>query len=207
MKRICSFIVAAVACAPAVFAQPAPVAVPTGFVNAVGLSTATDFRIDGQSVKPAGFLEGAYATSFGVAPGSRQFSFSNPGCDPLSVTLEVKTGNSALHVLYKTSTRRTDGTIKNALKLMSVPQQAAPRGPQFFVFSTFEGRNVNLPINGSSMVVEPLKLTPIDGSSVELKGSGLKPLRVSPREPGNYILVLFESADSPMRWALVEMTQ
>ena len=64
MKRIFSIFIILGLCAARVAAQNADNTVPIGFMNAVGLATKTDFQIDGRSLKPAGFSQGALRQQF-----------------------------------------------------------------------------------------------------------------------------------------------
>ena len=180
--------------------------VPVGFINAVGLTTKTDFQIDQRPLKPAGFSEGGYAASFGLSPGKHEFSFSNDACEKISLSVEIRKGLSPVYVLYKISVRRVDGTTRNVLKLADVPQQALGSGPQFFIFSTLEGRLADLTVNGANLSLPPLKLSQISGQSLFVEKTGRKSLRSTPRERRNFVLVLFDGADSRMRWSLIEMT-
>jgi hypothetical protein len=180
--------------------------VPVGFVNAVGLTSKTDLKIDGQSLKPAGFSEGAYASSFGLAAGNHPALFANDGCNNLSASIEAKAGYSPLYVLYNVPVRQRDGTIRNLLKLTVIPQQPQ-QGRRFFAYSAVEAGAIGARINGNQVSLAPLKLTPILGESLTLDGAGIKPLHVAPREAGNYVLVFFVGSDSQPRWAFVEMTR
>src|SRR5438046_848044 len=84
-------------------AQTSDSLVPIGFVNAVGVPTKTNFTIDNQSVKPVGFTEGGYASSFGIQAGGHQFTLTNGNCEKLLTTVNVKERTSPLYVLYKVS--------------------------------------------------------------------------------------------------------
>jgi hypothetical protein len=187
-------------------AQDSGPVVPIGFINAVGLPTRTDFQIDGRSLKPAGFSAGGYASSFGVAPGVRQFSFAND-IEKLAQTVQIKEGVSSLFVLYKVAIPQPNRTVKNVLKLIEIPPQPQPKSARFYAFSTLEGRRATLPANGSNIAVDPLKLTPLSDGSLTVEGDGIKRLHTKPNESGNYVLVLFDGADGKMKWALVEMTR
>jgi hypothetical protein len=180
--------------------------VPIGFVNAVGLTSKTDLKIDSQSLKPAGFSEGAYASSFGLPIGNHPVSFANNGCDKLSANFEAKVGYSPLYVLYNVTVPQRNGMIKNFLKLAAIPQQPQ-QGRRFFCYSTLESRPITVRLNGTVATIPPLRLTPILGESLTVDGDGIKPLHVAPREAGNYVLVLFVGSDSQLRWAFVEMTR
>jgi hypothetical protein len=180
--------------------------IPTGFVNAVGLTTKTDFKIDGQSLKPAGFSEGAYASSFGLTAGNHQFLFSNDGCNTVSASFQAASGYSPLYVLYNAPVRQRNGMVQNFLKLATIPPQPA-QGRHFFAYSTLESSLVTVHLNGAPMSLPPLRLAPIQGESLTVDGTGIKPLHVAPREAGNYVLVIFAGSDSQLRWAFVEMTR
>jgi hypothetical protein len=208
MKRNFSLISVLLVCtAHIIRAQDSGPVVPIGFVNAVGLLGKTDFQIDGRSLKPAGFSAGGYASGFGVSPGNHQFSFANGDTDKIAQTVEIKDRFSPLFVLYKVAIPQPNRTAKNVLKLTEIPPQPPPKGARFYVFSTLEGRRATLRANGSNISIEPLKLTPLVDGSLTLEGEGLKRLHTKPNESGNYVLVLFDGADSKMKWALVEMTR
>jgi hypothetical protein len=209
MKKIFSLTLGFTICVTIciVRAQDSGAVVPIGFVNAVGLSSKTEFQIDGQILKPAGFTEGGYASSFGLSAGNHQFSFANGDSEKVSRAIEIKERYSPLFVLYKVVTPRNDGTVKNILKLSDIPPQPMPRGARFYAFSTIEGKRATLRANGSVLSIEPLKLTLIADGSLTVEGEGLKSLHTKPNESGNYILVLFEGANSRMKWSLVEMTR
>ncbi len=203
MKRTFSLLIIAMITGSFVASQESTV--PIGFVNAVGLTSKTAFMIDGQSLKPAGFSEGAFAGSFGLSEGSHQFSFSNADCEKVATRIEIKKGASPLYILYNVGMPQTDGKIKNVLKLTGVPPQAADNKARFFAFSTLEGRSADLRINEQPMSFQPLKLAPIAGTSVAINSNDGRPLHISPREAGNYVFVLFMGANFRLRWALVEM--
>jgi hypothetical protein len=188
-------------------AQDSGPVVPIGFVNAVGLAGKTDFQIDGRSLKPAGFSAGGYASSFGVSPGVRQFSFTTGETDKLAHTVEIKERVSSLFVLYKVAVPQPNRTVKNVLKLTEIPPQPPPKGPRFYAFSTLEGRRATLNANGTPVLIDPLKLTPLSEGFLTLEGEGLKRLHTKPNESANYVLVLFDGVDSKMKWAMVEMTR
>lgn len=195
-------------CVWGAFAQPPPRAsTPVGFVNAVGVTSRTDLRIDGQSLKPSGFAEGGYASGIGIGAGNHQLSFSNPSCEKFAATVQVNDGISQLVVLYNVPTRQTDGTNCNVLKTAIIPQQQTSRGKHFFCFSTIEGRAITLQINGSGITVQPLTLTALAGESLDLSTAGIRPLHVAPREGGNYVLILFPGSDGTIKWSFVEMPQ
>ncbi len=206
MKQIFSFIVGVTLVASISSGQNDGALVPIGFINAVGLAEKTDFQIDAKSIKPAGFVAGAYASSFGVPPGNHGFSFTNGSCERASSNVAIKEGISPLYVLYKLGIIQRDRTVKNVLKIASIPPQARSRGAHFFAFSTLEGRRADIKVNGAALSIDPLKLSPIAEGSLLIEGQGNKPLRCAPRETGNYIVVLFDGSDSRTRWSLVEMT-
>jgi hypothetical protein len=186
-------------------AQEPGVLFPVGFINAVGLASRTDLQIDGQSLKPKGFAEGGYASSFGLAGGNHQFACTNAGCEKVTQAITVKEGSSPLYVLYKISVPQPDRTIKNVLKLTEIPTQTAARGPQFLIFSTLERRTATLQVNGTPLSFEPFKLVRIEGSSLTVASEGVKPTRFNPDESGNYVLVIFDGSNSRLRWSFVQM--
>lgn len=188
------------------FASAQDDAVPIGFVNAVGLASKTDFRIDGKSLKPAGFGEGAYASSFGISEGTHEFTFTNGDCEKVGKSIEIKTGSSPLYILYKVDIPQKDGTVKKVLKLTGIPQQTSAGKARFFAYSTVEGRRATMRINDQEMSIEPLKLVPLEGESVSLPSDTSVPTKIAPREPANYVVVIFEGSDLHIRWAFVEMT-
>ncbi len=206
MNKTFSFVIA-VAASMLQFSARAAGDVPIGFINAVGLPTKTDFQIDGRSIKPAGFAAGAYAGSFGLAAGSHRFSFANPSAQAAVQNANIMQGASPLYVLYNAPARQRDGTIKNILKVAEITPQPLANAVQFFVFSTMEGRSAALQLNGSPSSVAPLRLTPVPGATLTAESEGIKPLRSTPREKGNYVLVLYDGIDSRLRWSLVEMTR
>jgi hypothetical protein len=181
--------------------------VPVGFINAVGLTAKTDFKIDGRPLKPAGFATGAYASGFAVSSGTHQFTFSNAGADTVARNVSVTPGASPLYVLYKGIVKQGNGAPKNVLKVAEIPPQAVTTGPQFFAFSTLEGRLATFQANGVPLSLEPLKVIPIPGAALTVESAGAKPLHATPREKGNYVLVLFDGVDSRLHWSLVEMTR
>ena len=204
MKRIFSSGAACFVSLTFVVAQDA--AVPIGFVNAVGLTSKTDFKIDGQSLKPAGFGQGEYASSFGLSEGSHRFAFLNGDCDKLEANIEIKKGSSPLYVLYNVRVPQKDGKVKNVLKLTGIPQLPSHSGVHFFAFSTLEGRSAELRINDQTGTFQPLKLTPLADGSISIDSDATRPVRIAPREAGNYVVILYEGSDSRVRWAFIEMT-
>src|SRR5437016_3049885 len=128
MKRSFSLISALLVCTVHIIrAQNSASGVPIGFVNAVGLLGKADFQIDGRSLKPAGFVAGGYASSFGVPPGNHQFSFANGDTDKIAQTVEIKERFSSLFVLYKVAIPQPNRTVKNVLKLAEIPPQPTPK--------------------------------------------------------------------------------
>lgn len=205
MKDLSRAVLILIAASTGVFAQnPAPPQ-PIGFVNAVGLTTRTDFRLDGKSVKRTGFAEGGYASSFQISEGNHQATFTNTNCESAAQSITAGGEASALYVLYKLTGRRPDGTATNVLKVIAIPRQPAPREPRLVAFSTLENRPVSLRVNGSELRVEPFKLLPLTGSAVSIDGAGIRPSRYEPDEPGNYILVLFDGSTSAVHSTLVPM--
>jgi hypothetical protein len=207
MKKISSLLIGSFFCVLTTLAQAPGILIPVGFINAVGLVSRTDLKIDGQSLKPKGFAEGGYVSSVGLVGGNHQFSFTNGDCEPLIQAITVREGSSPLYIVYKVSVPQPNRTIKNVLKLAEVPTQAPARGPRFFIFSTFERRSASLQINGAPLSFEPFKLVSVEGSSLTVASEGVKPVRFNPDESGNYVLVIFDGSNSRLRSSFVPMAK
>ena len=179
--------------------------VSIGFVNAVGVAAKTEFRIDGNSIRPTGFAEGRFVESFGVTEGTHVFSFTNSACEPLSQPIEVKAGSSPLYILYKATTRSPDGRVTNKLKLTGVPPQARSRGRQFVGFYASENAGVTIRVNGATVMLDALKLSPLGEGTLEVQTVEPRPERYNPSEWGNYVLVVFDGSGARPKQALVQM--
>lgn len=206
MKKIPSITLAVALAIPSALSQSPPPPAAIGFVNAVGATTRTDFQIDGKSLKRAGFVEGGYTSSFMVSEGTHQLTFTNGESEKATQAVQAQAGTIPLYILYKVAVPRPNAVAKNFLKLTSVPAQGPARAPRFFVLSTLEGRAAVIRLNGSDVRVDPLRLGTLQGNALTVETPGAKPIHYDPKEPGNYVLVLFEGSNLPLRAVLVPMS-
>ena len=189
-------------------------AVALGFVNAVGLETKTDVKVDGSSLKPAGFNQGSFVEGFGLPEGKHHFSFLNGTCDAVAQDIDVKPGPSPLYVLYAvplknpdgTAVKNPDGTVKNKLKLITIPPQTRSRGCQFFGFYASESPATTFRANDSNIPIKGLQLIPLGQGRLTVQ-TGVQPVRYQPIDSGNYVLVVFDGSDSHLHQSFVQMAE
>ena len=186
-------------------AQPAPTAY-LAFLNAVGLPSKTDVRIDGNSLKPAGFPEGNYIESFGLPTGSHQFSFINADCTPVTQPIVVGPAPAPLYVLYNVPVQQPDGKKKQVLKLFTVPgQPPAQSQRRFFALYASDRPSTRVTINQASVSLASGKVFTLTASSLDVTTDPKQPMHYNPSRPGNYIIVFFDGSDARLHQALLQM--
>lgn len=205
MRRNFSIALSVLFAAQLAFSQQAPTGY-MAFMNAVGLPTKTDVQFDGHSLKPAGFPEGNYIESFGLPVGPHAFTFSNKDCTPLSQSISVAGSPAPLYVLYNAPIKQPDGTVKQTLKLLSVPGQS-PAGNQrkFLALYASERSSATVNVNGAPMSIPSNKITSLPGSSVNIATDNKEPMHYAPANPGNYVVVFFDGSDNRLRQAMLQM--
>ncbi len=205
MRRIFNLFAVLLCATRSIAAQPEP-PVSIGFMNAVSLPGKTDVRIDGSSLKPAGFPEGNFVESVGLPAGAHAFIFSNGDCVPLMRDLDIKPDAPALYILYNVAIPKTDGTVKQTLKLAGFPSPHS-KVKHFYAYYVSENATTKLRANGATLNIESLKLTPIDGGALTIEVGADEPEHYQPVDPGHYVLVIFDSSDQQPRRVLIQLPE
>jgi hypothetical protein len=203
MKRIFSDFTALV-----IISSTLSAAVPAyvGFVNAVGLETKTDLRVDGKSVKPSGFPQGNYIESFGLPAGRHTFSCTNGDAVSTEDSVELKGSPAPLYVLYKVDVPQSDGKIRHLLRLTGIPGQPPTAGSRrFFGFYASGKPSASLVINGQRMSIPQLKAVRLEGGELTVGIDGTDPVHYGVSESGNFALILFDGSDGRLRQVLLRM--
>jgi len=172
-------------------------------VNAVPSDKNLFVSFDGESIWPPGFVPGQSTASVMFSAGKKKLRVECEGFASAEGVLELPTGANCAAVFYSGEIAN-EGPDKGKRKIgvflptPHPPTASAPKDVSFKVVLVGATDPVELHVNGKKEVFLPSKTRLMGGLqqglfSIEHKGSEL--LKASPDEPGEYLVVVYPSAN------------
>lgn len=213
MKTISNILTALLLAASAVAAQDGPPQV--GFVRIVNAVAAGDGKtsilIDGEDIFPKGYDLGQRTGGFGLKSGSHTITIRRNGVEPGSTKVDLQTGETMTLIGFaeKVPAEKKDDPPVWKTRILRLKQSDPERGFRMTLVSVCDKEEVTIQaaIQGKQTVetatVKRLATTMVDlGRSrgeVLVKAGDEIITTVSPEDPGNYVVVLFQDAGGAIK--------
>ncbi len=218
MKSI-SNIIAAVATLVAAFASPAAAQQSgppeVGFVRIIhaiapGAGKVNMF-IDGEDLFPKGYNLGQRTGGMGIKAGTHKITIKKEGLESGTTQVTLKTGEtlSLIGFAEKVPGKEEGDPPVWKIRILRLKQSDPERGFRMTLVSVCDQKEVNIlaAAQGKGTIekasVERLKTTSVDlGKSrgeVLVKAGDQIVTTISPEDPGNYVVVLYQDADGKIK--------
>jgi hypothetical protein len=213
MRTISSILTSLLLAASAVLSQDGPPQV--GFVRIVNAVAAGDGKaailIDGEDIFPKGYDLGQRTGGFGLKSGSHTITIRRNGVEPGSTKVDLKVGETMTLIAFaeKVPAEKKDDPPVWKTRILRLRQSDPERGFRMTLVSVCDKPEVTIQaaIQGKQTVesatVKRLATTMVDlGRSrgeVLIKSGDQIITTVSPEDPGNYVVLLYQDATGEIK--------
>ncbi|HEX8371371.1 MAG TPA: hypothetical protein VF585_01205 [Chthoniobacterales bacterium] len=200
-------------------AQEPPTNGVFSFINCANLPSVITLKVDGKPYGPDGYKPGAYSLGGPLSPGSRNFTLEAEGAKPITQTIVISPGASALCIGYTITKDKADGIKETLLQMTQIPDKPKQAGFRFTGIYVSEQPSCRVFINRVPVDLPSMKLTPLD-SKQNIRVSTVPPaptdapykqtrdnVQFSPEEHGDYLVVIYDDSEGKQKFELVYNTK
>lgn len=176
-----------------------PEAASFRFADAAGAFEKLSLTVDATKLKPAGFTPGNITGSIGILPGSHRFTVSSPKAEVAAVTLPLQANSSTTLIAY--CTVAVDSQTKKVKKTLQLHPRVnpPPNAGKHFQLLYVSGRpEVDITLNGAPARMKAMKEINVPDSPkgvISIEQAGKSVVKFNAPEAGNFLVVLYDSAD------------
>lgn len=187
-------------------AQNPPSAGFFAVANAVGVSTNTIVSVDGRPLRPDGLKPGKVTGGLGFPIGQHRIEVRNADCTPASASLQVTDGVSPIVIVYSVLSPHPGGPPTRDLKLFTRGNAAPVTGRKnYSIIYAGSSPSLHVSINNQTKTLQPLVEVPVgEAGSLNITQNGQAVGTIGSDAPGNYLVILYDGADSAVKATLAE---